>query len=205
MAGKVSNVFRRDRTEALADGIFATVMTILVLSLVVPAVIGPNTDVELKVQLYNLLPNLLAYVVTFIFLGILWIGHQSILGRIEKFDIKILMINLILLMSVGLIPFSTALLGKYPLVPIANLVYGVNGLGINILYDILWFYPRRRHLISQEPSQTAPVFQLRIAFFGPTVYALAIAFAYVSTYISLALFFSVTAFYIVFAARYAHQ
>ena len=69
MSKKVSSWFRRDRAEALTDGIFATVMTILVLSLVVPTVTGPNTSATLQADVCGLIPDILAYVVTFIFFG----------------------------------------------------------------------------------------------------------------------------------------
>ena len=106
MTAKVSSAFRRERIEALADGIFATVMTILVLSLVVPTVIGMNSVATLQADLSKLLPDLFAYVITFIFLGFLWIGHQSSLSHITKFDLRILWLNILLLMGVGLIPFK---------------------------------------------------------------------------------------------------
>jgi uncharacterized membrane protein len=67
MSKKVSFWFRKDRTEALTDGIFATVMTILVLSLVVPTITGPNASETLQADLIGLIPNFVAYVITFIF------------------------------------------------------------------------------------------------------------------------------------------
>lgn len=205
MAGKVSSGFRRDRTESLADGIFATVMTILVLSLVVPTVTGANEEMILQSDLFRLVPDLFAYGITFIFLGILWIGHQSSLSHITKMDLRVLWLNILLLMGVGLIPFSTALLGRYPLLPIAIVAYGLNGLAITVLYNILWFDSRRRHLTHQEPSEAITIYRNRVNVVGPSVYVLAMIFAYVSPYVSLALYASVTVFYIIFGGKYAHQ
>lgn len=68
---KVSSWFKKDRTESLTDGIFATVMTILVLSLVVPTITGPNTSATLQSDILGLLPDLVSYIITFIFLGVL--------------------------------------------------------------------------------------------------------------------------------------
>jgi len=204
MAAKVSPGFRRGRTEALADGIFATVMTILVLSLVVPTITGMNSSTTLQGDLYKLLPDLFAYAITFIFLGILWIGHQSTLSHIIQFDLKILWLNIILLMGVGLIPFTTALLGRYPMQPIADVAYGVNGVAVTSVYNFLWYYPRRRHLTHEEPNRAVTIYRNRILLIGPVTYSLATLFAYVSTYISLALFVFITVFYITFGGRYAH-
>ena len=69
MSNKISSWFRKDRTEGLTDGIFATVMTILVLSLVVPTITGPNASATLQADLSGLIPDLFAYIATFIFLG----------------------------------------------------------------------------------------------------------------------------------------
>ena len=205
MTEKVSSGFRRDRTEALADGIFGTVMTILVLSLVVPTITGMNTAITLQNDLVKLLPDLFAYAMTFIFLGVLWIGHQSALSHISRFDLRILWVNIFLLMGVGLIPFTTALLGRYPLQTIADVAYGINGVFVTVLYNVLSYYPRRRHLTHEEPSREVLVYRSRVVLVGPTVYSLAIIFAFVSTYISLGLYAFVTVFYIVFGGRYAHQ
>ena len=196
--------FRKDRTEGLTDGIFATVMTILVLSLVVPTITGPNASATLQADVYNLLPNLFAYIITFIFLGVLWISHQNMFIHIETIDLSVLWVNLLLLLGVGLAPFSTALLGRYPLQPIAVIAYGINALVISILFNILWFYPRIQHLTHEEPNPEIIAKRSKIVFVGPTVYTLAIIFSFIATQVSLALYVFVTVFYIIFGGRYFH-
>jgi uncharacterized membrane protein len=204
MEKKVSSWFRKDRTEGLADGIFATVMTILVLSLVVPTISGPNASETLQADIYGLIPDLFAYIITFIFLGVLWISHQNIFSHIDNLDLKLLWINLLLLLSVGLAPFSTALLGRYPLQQIAIIVYGLNALAVSVLFNILWFYPRIKRLTHEEPNLNIIAKRSRIVLVGPISYALAIVFSFVATEISLGLFVFVTVFYINFGGRYFH-
>ncbi len=203
MTKKVSR-FNRERIEALADGLFATVMTILVLSLVVPTITGPSTEATLEADLYGLLPDFFAYMITFIFLGILWISHQNVLSHIEVFDLKVLWINILLLMSIGLAPFSTALLGRYPMQPIAVFIYGVNALAISSLFNVLWFYPRIRRLTHEEPNPTAIAKRSKIALVGPTIYALATVFSFAITEVSLGLYVFVTVFYLIFGGKYTH-
>ncbi len=202
MSNKVPSWFRKDRTEGLTDGIFATVMTILVLSLVVPTITGPNASTTLQADLSGLIPDLFAYIITFIFLGVLWISHQNMFSHIENIDLKTVWVNLILLLSVGLAPFSTALLGRYPLQSISVLAYGINTLAISILFNILWFYPRTQHLTHEEPNPEIIAKRSKIVLVGPLVYTLAVIFSFIATEISLGLFAFVTAFYIVFAGRY---
>ena len=179
-------------------------MTILVLSLVVPTITGPNASATLESDLYNLIPNILAYLVTFIFLGVLWISHQNMFSHIVNIDLRTLWINLLLLLSVGLVPFSTALLGRYPLQPYAVIVYGINALAISVLFNILWFYPRLQHLTHEEPNQKIIAKRSRIVIVGPAVYALAIIFSFSATEASLGLYAFVTVFYVVFGGRYFH-
>jgi uncharacterized membrane protein len=204
MTKDIQSYFRKDRIEALADGIFATVMTILVLSLVVPTVTGANTSTTLQADVIGLLPDLFSYIITFIFLGMLWIGHQSSLSHIAKFDLKTMWINILLLLSVALVPFSTALLGRYPLQSIAVLVYGVNALVVTVLFNILFFYTRQRRLTHEEQNPEIAAKRSRVIIVGPIAYALAIGFSFVATEISLALYGSVTVYYILFGGRYVH-
>jgi uncharacterized membrane protein len=125
-------------------------------------------------------------------------------GHIENIDLRTLWINLLLLLSVGLVPFSTALLGRYFLQPIAVVAYGLNGLACSILFNILWFYPRMRHLTHEEPNPEIIAKRSKIVLVGPSAYALAIIFSFVATQISLGLYAFVTVFYIVFSGRYFH-
>ncbi len=202
MSQKVSSWFRKDRTEGLTDGIFATVMTILVLSLVVPTITGSKTSVTLQADLFGLLPDLFGYIVTFIFLGVLWISHQNMFSHIENIDLRVIWVNLLLLLSVGLTPFSTALLGKYPMQSIAVLAYGINALAVAILFDILWFYPRKQKLTHEEHNPKIIAKRSKIVIVGPIVYSLAIVFSFLATEVSLGLFVFVTVFYIIFGGRY---
>ena len=204
MNQKVSSRFRKDRVEGLTDGLFATVMTILVLSLVVPTITGPNASTTLQADLYGLIPNLFAYIITFIFLGVLWISHQNMFDHIQNIDLKTLWINLLLLLSIGLAPFSTALLGRYPLQQIAVVAYGLNALAVSILFNILWFYPRIQHLTHEEPNPELIAKRSKIVLVGPSAYVLAIIFSFLATEISIGLYAFVTVFYIVFGGRYFH-
>jgi uncharacterized membrane protein len=160
---KASYGFTRKRIEALADGLFATVMTILVLSLVVPTITGPNAEATLEADLIGLLPDFFAYIITFIFLGVLWISHQNMLSHIEVVDLKVIWINILLLLSIALTPFSTALLGRYPMQSAAVFTYGLNALATSILFNILWFYPRIRRLTHEEPNPEVISKRSRIA------------------------------------------
>ena len=109
------------RIEALADGIFAIAMTLLVLDLHVPTILS-----ELNLQLIHLLLNFLALTISFIILGIYWVGHHFLLARLKLVDLRFTWWNIVFLLSFSIVPFTTFLLGKYPLITIAQIIYALN-------------------------------------------------------------------------------
>ena len=125
-------------------------------------------------------------------------------NHIDNLDLKTLWINLLLLLSVGLAPFSTALLGRYPLEQIAIVAYGLNALAVAVFFNILWFYPRLKRLTHEEPNPKIIAKRSRIVLVGPLTYALAIIFSFIATEISLGLYVFVTVFYVNFGGRYFH-
>jgi uncharacterized membrane protein len=103
----------KTRIEALTDGIFAIAMTLMVFDIKLP--VGPQTTPwSLRSELIGLWPRFLAYAISFIMLGVYWVGHHNQYHYIRRTDRGFLWINIFFLMGVSLIPFSTGLLGQYP-------------------------------------------------------------------------------------------
>jgi uncharacterized membrane protein len=104
----------RNRIEALTDGVFAVAMTLPVLDIKVPELRQPTGTADLPLKLLGLGPKLLSYSVSFTILGVYWVGHHIQLSFIRRADRPLLWINILFLLWVALVPFSTALLGEYP-------------------------------------------------------------------------------------------
>ena len=108
----------KGRLEALTDGIFATVMTVLVLSLSVPVIAsnitGSKLSSEVVVDIEALWPNILGYVLSFLLLAVLWISHHSVFHYVTRVGRPLLWLNTLFLLTIGFLPFSTALIGRYP-------------------------------------------------------------------------------------------
>lgn len=128
------------RVEALADGVFAIVMTLIVLEIRVPS--GPAG--ELGAQLVDVLPTLLTYAITFAVLGILWFGHRSQFELIERADHPLVWLNLAFLGVIALVPFSSAVLARYPTERLAIVVYGVHLTVAGLLHGGSWAYATLR-------------------------------------------------------------
>jgi len=107
----------KTRIEALTDGIFAIAMTLMVFDIKLPAP-TQTTPWSLHYELIRLWPRFLAYTISFIMLDVYWVHRRT--------DRGFLWINVFFLMGVSLLPFSTGLLGQYPAVRTALVVYGLN-------------------------------------------------------------------------------
>ena len=101
-----------ERLGALSDGVFSIAMTLLVLELRAPAVEAVRSDAALASALGALAPKLLVYGMSFVTLGIFWVGQQSQLHLLERTDRGLTWIHLSHLLAVTLVPFSTSLLGS---------------------------------------------------------------------------------------------
>jgi TMEM175 potassium channel family protein len=129
-ANKRVKLMNKGRIEAFSDGVIAILITIMVLELKVPQ--GTNLE-----ALRPLLPVILIYALSFIFLDIYWNNHHHMLQVVDRINGKILWANLHLLFWLSLIPFVTGWMGKNHFASLPTAVYGVVLLLSGIAYTIL--------------------------------------------------------------------
>jgi uncharacterized membrane protein len=108
----------KNRMEAFSDGVIAILITIMVLELSDP----PGATLA---ALRPLVPKLLSYLMSFIFLGIYWNNHHHLLQAIHHVDGRVLWANLHLLFWLSLVPFVTGWIGHHPLAPWPVAAYGI--------------------------------------------------------------------------------
>ena len=133
-------VFTSNRLEALTDGIFAIVMTLLVLDLSITGISQSTVQTELPRRLVEAWPAFLAYVMSFIILGMIWISYHRMFYYIKRSNPMLMWINILFLMFVALVPFSTRLMGDYLWTQVPFVIYGINLLLIFIARLALWNY-----------------------------------------------------------------
>src|SRR3712207_3544768 len=97
------------RLEAFSDGVFAIAVTLLVLEISVP----PGSEDHLLGALLDQWPSYLAYAVSFATIGGVWLGHNVITEHLHHVDPVFIRLNLLLLMTVSLLPFPTRLLAEH--------------------------------------------------------------------------------------------
>jgi uncharacterized membrane protein len=132
--------FPKNRIEALTDGIFAIAMTLLVLSLDVPAGVNNPSDAAVMAMLTNLGPALYHYFLAFFILASFWIAHHVQMHRLRHIDSRFLWINIVALLFVTLVPFSTSLVGDYPDETFAAVAFEINLLILGLLFAAQWRY-----------------------------------------------------------------
>ncbi|MGC1107089.1 MAG: TMEM175 family protein [Candidatus Acidiferrales bacterium] len=114
------------RFEAFSDGVFAFAITLLILGIALPACKSPPHDSELRHALLHLWPNLLAYVLSFAVIGIMWQNHHALFRLVERIDRRTVFLNLMLLGVTAFIPFATSTLGTYPSMSSSTFLHGVD-------------------------------------------------------------------------------
>jgi uncharacterized membrane protein len=184
------------RTEAFSDGVFAIAITLLIIE-VRPPDSGPG---DLASDLANQWPSYAAYVVSFVVIGIIWVNHHQIFGRITTVDRPLLFLNLLLLLTVAFLPFPTALLGEYirdgDNARIAAAVYGANMTLIGLSFIAVWTYLARvPALLEDGYSAEEARHARRGAAIGPVIYALSIPLAFVSPIACLILYAAVALYF----------
>jgi uncharacterized membrane protein len=167
------------RLETLVDGIFAIAMTLLVLGLAVPVIHAPITNGSVQTAIYNLIPNFISLVVSFVLLAIFWKIHHRIFKQINKMNGTLLWINVIWLLFIVLVPFSASLTGDYGQFVISNVIFNINMLGIATLLYLNWHYADYKNFIHEKISDTEISFTKKINLAFILVAIAAIGLSYV--------------------------
>ena len=177
-----------DRLAGISDGIFSVGMTLLVLGLVVPGVTSVRTDSELWQALLKLGPSVLIYTMSFMTLGIFWVGQGTQLGRLARSNRNYAWLQLAFLFAVTLAPFSTALLARFPTLRVALVEYWLNIVLLGGMLLASAEYGLRAHLFHEEESpELARLFRGRILI-AQGLYAFATALCiFFPTWVSITL------------------
>ena len=175
-----------DRISAISDGIFAVAMTLLVLDLKTPAGELIHSNGELMHALGSMSPQFFTYFVSFLTLGIFWMGQQAQLNYVSQSDRNYTWMHLGFLLGVSMIPFSTRLLSEFLLYRGALLCYWLNILYLGAFLYWSWRYAVRAKLISQETDDELRCAIERRVLIAQSLYACGAALCYFDTRLSIA-------------------
>jgi TMEM175 potassium channel family protein len=187
----------KGRLEAFSDGVFAVAATLLVVELHVPDQVTSDLGGALLAQW----PSYLAYVTSFLTIGIIWVNHHQLFAHVRAVDRPLLFVNLFLLMTVSLVPFPTALLGRFATAAedghVASALYGAVMVLMSIAFSALWLHITRdtrligHHLDPHRARHEGMLFSAGLA-----AYLAGIGLSMVSAQLALLLYALVAVFYV---------
>lgn len=190
----------KSRLEAFSDGVFAIVITLLVLNIHLPEKEITSNQALLEV-IRTIAPNLLTFVFTFLIVAIFWVAHHRIFDLVKQVDAFLLYGNIFYLLTVVIIPFPASLLAKHPNLTGSIIIYScVLGL-IGLQHFILLGHIRQRPDL-QHASFTRQTYHraIRVGLVGPCCYAMAALTSFISPYVSFIFILAPLIFYIGFAS-----
>ena len=187
------------RFETFSDGVFAIAATLLVLEFSV-------SGDDLGHALLHIWPQYLAYVTSFLTIGIIWMNHHHTVSLIARTDRTMLFINNLLLLTVAFLPFPTKLVGdnlRGGDEQAAALAYAATLVAMAILHQVWWQYARRdRRLIADETPDSALRAVDRAYWPGVPMYAAVFVVAFFSPLAAVVITFAIAAFYLPSAALF---
>jgi uncharacterized membrane protein len=184
------------RLEAFSDGVFAIAITLLVLDLHVPEV----GDGSLAHALWRQWPADASYVVSFLTIGIVWVNHHNVFRHLERCDRRLLFLNVLLLLTVAVLPYPTALIAHYGRTHnavAAAVAYGVVMVSLALFFNAIWHYSIRAGLLGAEadPREVSGITRSFVP--GPFLYLAGTLLAFVNADASLLIYAALAVFYIV--------
>jgi uncharacterized membrane protein len=189
------------RLEAFSDGVFAIAATLLILN------VQAGGGSHLAQALGHIWPSYVAYAVSFLTIGIIWVNHHTVMAQIAKVDRVFLMLHVLFLMFIAFIPFPTALLAQNIRSEggeAAALSYGVTLTLTAVLFNALWRYAAHgRRLIRSDADARLVAGISRSYLPGPFMYLGATLVAIVSPLASAGLFAAIAVFYVLESSLFA--
>jgi TMEM175 potassium channel family protein len=186
----------KSRLEAFSDGVFAIAITLLVI-VFLDQDIGEH---DLGHELLELWPYYLAYVLTFVSIGIIWVNHHALFGMIEYADRTLLYLNVALLVPVVFLPFPTELLAKFVRTDegrAAALLYGCTMVLMALIFNAIWHYAARHRRLLRADVEAKEIGGISRSYaLGPLMYGAATLAALASPELSAVLYGVVAAVYI---------
>lgn len=141
------------RFEAFSDGVFAIAITLLVLEISVP----PDSGSDLLGAILDQWPTYLAYLVSFVTIGVTWVEHAAITHHLHGVDSTMVRLNLLLLLLVSFLPFPTGLVAEHireeDAERVATTILGINLLLVALVVSTLWRYAVRSRLVRPDTEE----------------------------------------------------
>lgn len=194
----MTTTFSKTRIEAFSDGIFAIIITLLVLEIKVPHLEEHDSAAALTASLLKLFPKFISWIISFFTVAVIWVNHHRLLRQFRHIDHGIFWWNAMLLLWTTFIPFPTAVLGDYPGNIASVVLYGTVMALMAASFTLMrWYVLRNPELL--EDSVDIASFRKGTTlslFFGPMLYLAGVAFSWVHPAVSFAIYLAIPIYFI---------
>ncbi len=161
------------RLLALSDGVIAVAITLLVLDIRLPEGFGELSDAELWAALVALWPRFLAYLLSFYVIANFWFSHRAKFNHIIKTDGRLMWINMLFLLTVGLVPFTTNLIAESG-GTVSTMVYAASMVVSGLSLSGIWLYASANKLIDPKVTREERREHLQATLMTSLIFALSI-------------------------------
>jgi uncharacterized membrane protein len=169
-----------ERIMFFSDAVFAIAITLLALEVSLPEIDGQLTNTQLLQNLLGIWPKYLGFVISFMVIGVTWMGHHKKFSFINRYDRNLMMLNLLLLMFVAFLPFPTMVISEYGN-RTATIFYALSVIMIGLLMALIWWYAASHHrLISSQVSQRQWRHEMKRSLVVPLIFGLSIIIAFIN-------------------------
>lgn len=188
----------KGRIEAFSDGVFAIIITLLVLELKVPTIAAEHDAAALASALRALLPKFMSWVMSFAIVAIFWVNHHRFFNLLKHADNGLLWLNSLFLMLLSFIPFPTALLGEYHKEPLAVMSFGVVMTLASLVFAWMrWYASLHAKIVNEDLSPAYLRQDVRQSFLlGPVLYGVATLTALLHVNVAIALYALIPLYFI---------
>jgi uncharacterized membrane protein len=194
-----------NRAEAFSDGVFAIAITLLILAV---GIDQARAEGPLEHELLHLWPAYIAYGVSFVTIGIMWVNHHLVFRQFARVDRPLLLLNVLLLMLIAFVPFPTRVIAQNAHTAgdreAAALLYGITMTTTAVLFFSVWIYGSRKLLRPDaDPREVSGITRSYLP--GAPIYAIATLIALVNAVASLIIFGALALFYAISSSFFGRE
>jgi len=192
------NTFSKSRVETFSDGIFAIIITLLVLEIKVPHIDAPLSSKNLLESLLAILPKFISWIISFFTIAVIWVNHHRLFKQFKILDSGIFWWNTVLLMWTTFIPFPTAVLGDYPSNFLSIVFYGLVMSLMAASFSFMRFYVIRKKDLLEENVNFDQFKKgtMMSMLFGPVMYLSGILLGFIHPWLSFTVYLGIPVYFI---------
>jgi uncharacterized membrane protein len=194
----MKNIFSKNRVETFSDGIFAIIITLLVLEIKVPHIEDHLSAKSLFEALLTILPKFISWIISFFTIAVIWVNHHRLFKQFKILDNGIFWWNAVLLLWTTFIPFPTAVLGDYPSNFLSSVFYGLIMSLMAASFSFMRLYViHKKELLEEDVN--FDLFKkgtVMSVLFGPVMYLSGIALGFIHPWLSFTVYLGIPVYFI---------